>query len=134
MYSISSFHLRQPMISCIIQIRDPCYNLSFLPNIKKLCKRYGMQNTGDVAENMDRDEKWQLYAPENAVLQRRGGGASLAGRGPLGGGCGSRRDITAVHVDAAQPLPVTPLQQVVPLRRRAAAARGGTPPRMKDVP
>jgi hypothetical protein len=62
-----------------------------------------------------------------------GGGAALSYRGLLGGRRGRGLDVAALHLDAAQALPVSPLQQQVALRRRAtasapaaAAARGAS--------
>lgn len=71
------------------------------------------------------------------VVSRRGGGrTALASRGLLGGHGGGGVDVAAVHLDAAQPLPVAPLQEQVALRRRsaAAAAAAGGAPRVVVIP
>ena len=59
------------------------------------------------------------------------GGAALAHSRLLGGRGGGGLDVAALHLDAAQALPVAPLQKQVALRRRAAA-RGA--PRVVVVP
>ena len=53
----------------------------------------------------------------------RRGSAALADGGLLGGCGGGGLDVATLHLDAAQALPVAPLQQQVALRR-GATARG----------
>jgi hypothetical protein len=88
-------------------------------------------------------KKTKAHRPEDAVVVAswvalRGrscwGGAALANGRLLGGYGGRGLDVAAMHLHAAQALPVAPLQQQVALCRRASATAACGAPRVVVIP
>jgi hypothetical protein len=104
-----------------------------------------MQTLKTKMQKQIKTEEKKAHRPVDAVVVAswvvlRGrsccGGAALADGRLLGGYGGCGLDVTAMHLHAAQALPVAPLQQQVALCRRACttAASGAPPPRVVVIP